>query len=171
MRSAVFACLIWLAPAGCAPATKGAPTYASAPSSLLGLGAPELRRPRLGSGSTELLSLAALRGRVVVVDFFAEFCKPCLRTLPDLEQLRQSRSDITIIGVAEDTEPDASLRLVQQLSLGFPVVYDRDHVLSGRYRVDGLPATFVVDRQGIVRWVSAGVCDRAQLEAVLGAVR
>jgi len=114
-----------------------------------------------------LMSLRELRGRIVIVDFFAEYCQPCLRALPELEQLRQRRADIEIIGVAEDLDADTSLRLVQRLRLGFKVVYDRDHVLAGRYRVDGLPATFVLDRAGIVRWVSNGAVERAPLEAVL----
>jgi peroxiredoxin len=118
-----------------------------------------------------MLSLAALRGTIVVVDFFAEFCKPCLRTLPELEQLRQSRPDISIIGVAEDPDPETSQRLLQQLNLEFPVVYDREHVVAGRYRVAGLPATFVLDRTGIVRWVSNGAWQRAELEAVLDSLK
>jgi peroxiredoxin len=94
-----------------------------------------------------------------------------MRTLPELEQLRQRRSDISIVGVAEDADSETSLRVMQQQSLGFPVVFDRDHVLAGRYRISGLPATFVLDRTGIVRWASDGACERATLEAVLDSLK
>jgi len=146
----------------------------SAPSPLLTTGAPELHREALVPGAASQgaapISLADFRGRLVVVDFFAEFCQPCLRELPELEDLRQSRPDVAVVGIAEDAEPETSLRLVQQLRLTFPVVYDRGHVLSGRYRVAALPATFVLDRAGVVRWVAKGACTRAELEAVLDAL-
>jgi thiol-disulfide isomerase/thioredoxin len=173
MRRAIFAGVIWVVFAlGCAPASSGPP--ASAPSSLLSQGAPELHRPTLdqsGAPGSAPFSLRDLRGRLVIVDFFAEYCQPCMRTLPELERLRQSRSNISIVGVAEDPDAETSLKLVRDLGLGFPVVFDRDHVLAGRYRIDGLPATFVLDRQGVVRWASNGACSRSELEAVLDSLK
>ena len=121
--------------------------------------------------SAGTISLAELRGRVVIVDFFAEYCKPCMLALPELEKLRQSRPALAVVGIAEDPDPDTSLRLTRQLGLGFPVVFDREHVLAGRYRIDGLPATFVLDRAGVVRWVSNGACARSELEAVLDSLQ
>ena len=85
--------------------------------------------------------------------------------------MRRSRPEVAVVGIAEDTDPEISLRLARQLQLGFPIVYDLGHVLSGRYRVAALPATFVLDRAGVVRWASKGACQRAELEAVLGSLQ
>jgi thiol-disulfide isomerase/thioredoxin len=173
MRRAVLGTLLMAVSAGavalgCAAAAARPPE--SAPSRLLATGAPELNRATLtadATGAEARLLLADFRGRLVIVDFFAEFCEPCLGQLPELEAIRQSRPEVAIVGVAEDADPEISLRVVQQLQLRFPIVYDRGHVLSGRYRVAALPATFVLDRAGVVRWVSKGACARAELEAVL----
>jgi peroxiredoxin len=139
----------------------------------LSAAAPELHRPTLAlNGATgPLLSLREQRGRLVIIDFFAEYCKPCMRSLPELEQLHHDKPDVALIGIAEDPDLETSVRLVQQLGLDFPIVYDQAHVLAGRYRVDGLPATFVIDRQGLVRWVSDGACERRELEAVLDSLK
>jgi peroxiredoxin len=146
---------------------------ASAKSPLLAASAPELHRPTLTASGPNgpQLSLRELHGRLVVVDFFAEYCQPCMRSLPELEQLHHDRPDLALIGIAEDPELETSVQLVQKLGLDFPIVYDQEHVLAGRYRVDGLPATFVIDRQGMVRWVSDGACERRDLEAVLDSVQ
>jgi thiol-disulfide isomerase/thioredoxin len=139
----------------------------------LATGAPELHRPTLtaNGASGPMLSLHELAGRPIVVDFFAEYCQPCMRSLPELEQLHHDRPEIALVGVAEDPDLDTSVRLVQQLGLDFPIVYDQEHVLAGRYRVDGLPATFVIDRAGVVRWVSDGACERRDLEAALDSLK
>src|SRR5690349_21565078 len=109
MRRAIFSCAIWVV-FGCSPGAALPPR--SAPSALLAQGAPELHRPTLssaaGAGSAPL-SLRDLRGRLVIVDFFAEYCQPCMRTLPELEQLRQSRPEISVVGVAEDPDAETSL--------------------------------------------------------------
>src|SRR6478735_7227695 len=127
MRSALFATLVLL---GCGGSTG---PVASAPSPLLSAAAPELHRPTLAlNGATgPMLSLGEQRGRLVVIDFFAEYCKPCMRSLPELEQLHHDRPDVALIGVAEDPELETSVRLVQMLGLDFPIVYDQAHVLAG----------------------------------------
>lgn len=168
MRRALFGALLPLVSVvslgGCA---THPPAPASAVSPLLATGAPEIQRAPLTESGQTVISLAAFRGRLVVVDFFAEFCQPCLRELPELAELQRSRPEVAVVAIAEDADPETSRRLVQRLELGFPAVYDRGHVLSGRYRVAALPATFVLDRSGVVRWVSQGACARAELEAVL----
>jgi cytochrome c biogenesis protein CcmG/thiol:disulfide interchange protein DsbE len=132
--------------AGCSASRPAAP---SAPSPLLSAKAPEFRRATL-DGPT--LETTTLRGKVVVVDFFAEHCAPCVRSLPALEALHKSMPDVAILGVSEDDEVSGARRMVQRHGLSFPVIHDEGHVLAGRYRVTEMPATFVVDARGVVRW-------------------
>jgi cytochrome c biogenesis protein CcmG/thiol:disulfide interchange protein DsbE len=100
-------------------------------------------------------------GRVAVVDFFAEYCVPCARMLPSIEALHHARPDLVVLGISEDEDPAAAERVVAARGLTFPVVHDEGHVLAGRFRVGDLPATFVVDGQGLVRWRGAGGDDDA----------
>lgn len=140
----------------------------SAPSPLVGHEAPNIDRRALDGAP---VSTAALRGRTVLVEFFAEHCKPCMKSLPAIERLRQSLPELTIVAVSEDEDPGVAERLKSQLELGFPVVHDAGRVIAGRYRVSDLPATFVIDAAGKVRWRGDRAHDADELRAVIDAIR
>jgi cytochrome c biogenesis protein CcmG, thiol:disulfide interchange protein DsbE len=115
----------------------------------VGARAPAFSLPRLtGSGS---LSLASLRGKTVVLNFFASWCDPCKREAPVLERLwQQDRSrDLVVIGVdANDSRGDA-LRFVHAHGVTYPIVFDQDAlVAANRYDVSNLPVTYVLNRKG-----------------------
>ena len=118
-----------------------------------------------------VVSTAALRGRPVLLEFFAEHCKPCLTTLPQLGELARARPELVIIGISEDEDEATARRLQSQLSLQFAIVHDRGHVLAGRYRVSELPATFAIDTLGAVRWRGERAHDAGELERVIEALR
>lgn len=109
-----------------------------------------------GDGS---VSLRSLRGKTVVLNFFASWCDPCKREAPELEKLwRQYRGkNVVVLGV--DTGPDAKAdgrRFVSAHGLTYPIVFDPNAlVASSSYAVPGLPATFVLDARG--RIVGGGV--------------
>lgn len=131
-------------------ATPAGPPPASSPSRLLGEPLPSFRRPTL-QGQT--FDTAASSGKWLVVDFFADYCKPCQRTLPALEALHRQQPGLTIIGVSLDDTPDGAWRSVRRHRLTFPVIHDAGNVLAGRMRVTELPMSFVIDGGGRVRWV------------------
>lgn len=130
---------------------------------------PDFRRPTFGGAP---LDTAGLRGKIVVVEFFAEYCAPCKRTLPQVERLhRRLGEDVVFVGVAEDPYPSDSAAFVEAMALSFAVVHDPGGAIAGRFRVTEIPATFVIDRQGVVRWIAgAGMPDDA-LERAIAAVR
>ncbi|GMV13457.1 MAG: putative conserved lipoprotein DsbF [Polyangiaceae bacterium] len=123
---------------------------ASAPSPLSGKPLPSFKRTTL---SGESLDTKTLVGRVVVVKFFADYCAPCKKTLPAAQELAREHPDVTFIGVSEDERASTAAELVRRYSLTFPVVHDSGQVLSGRFRISEMPATFVAGRDGVVRWV------------------
>jgi peroxiredoxin len=98
------------------------------------------------------LSLRSLRGKTVVLNFFASWCNPCKREAPVLEQLwRQDRGDqLVVLGV--DTGPDAASdgrHFVKVHGITYPVVFDPNaDVASSRYDLPGLPVTYVLNPQG-----------------------
>lgn len=111
-----------------------------------------------------------LRGRPVLLKFFADYCAPCKRTLRAAELLHQRYPDVAFIGISEDEQAATATHLVQQFHLTFPVVRDRGNLLAGRFRVTEMPVTFVVDRRGVVKWVGGPEQTERQLAQALAAL-
>jgi cytochrome c biogenesis protein CcmG/thiol:disulfide interchange protein DsbE len=135
---------------------------------LLGKPLPSFKRPTLGQGEFDV---DAVRGRIVVVKFFAEYCIPCQRTLPSAEQLYREQGDLAFVGVSEDERASDAEGQVKRYGLSFPVVVDRGNVLAGKFRVRELPVVFVGDRQGKVVWVGGPAQKEDDLRAAIEAVR
>ena len=133
----------------CAHAPEPPPP--SAPTPLLGREVPAFRRPTV-QGPVFDTAAARANGRVLVVDFFAAYCRPCQRALPALEALHEARPDVEIVGVSLDDGPEGALAMINRHHLTFPVIHDGEHVLAGRFRVTELPTSFVADARGSVAW-------------------
>ncbi|MCA9630580.1 MAG: TlpA family protein disulfide reductase [Myxococcales bacterium] len=119
----------------------------------------------------ERIDLEALQGRIVVVKFFAKYCRPCEKTLPGAERLHRENPDVAVIGISEDESIADLDYLVRKHGLSFPIVLDRGNVIAGRFRVTALPATFVTDQAGKVVWVGGERQAEADLEQVIGEIR
>ena len=138
----------------------------SAASTLVGRPAPALSLPRLADGA--LLSSASLRGRPVIVNFWASWCEPCVRELPALETFA-ARHDgpadpqVLAVNVGED---DATVRrfLGDNEVSNLTVLLDRDLVASYAWGARGLPMTFLLDPEGQVLAAQAGEITLAALE-------
>ncbi|HET7572522.1 MAG TPA: TlpA disulfide reductase family protein [Gaiellaceae bacterium] len=118
--------------------------------------APAFSLSRLDGGGT--VSLASLRGKTVVLNFWASWCGPCKREAPQLEKLwRQYRGKgVVVLGVDSGDVAGDARRFLSAHGVTYPVVTDPDQTVSAdSYRLPGLPATFVVDRRG--RLVGDGV--------------
>jgi len=123
------------------------------PTSLVGRTAPEIAAPLLDGAQ---FTLASLRGRVVVISFFASWCTPCRAELPALSELAQRRRDISIVAVNVDREPAAARAFLGPLDVRLPIVLDHAAVALGRYGVVSMPTLFVVDRRGTVKYEKSG---------------
>jgi len=119
--------------------------------------APSLKLPDLDGKAHDL---AALRGKVVVVNFWATWCPPCRREMPSLERLRQRLADkglaVVAVDVGEDTDSVFSFTGQLEPAPGFPLLLDKDSAAMQGWRVKGLPTTFVVDAQGRVTHRAVG---------------
>jgi cytochrome c biogenesis protein CcmG/thiol:disulfide interchange protein DsbE len=125
--------------------------------------APEFTLPRLDADGA--LELASLRGRVVVVNFWASWCIPCRDEAPALEttwQRYQARG-VVFVGVnVQDLTPKA-LEFLKETRASYPNVRDKDNTVYRAYGLTGVPETFFVDRQGrIVRKFPGVVVDPAE---------
>jgi len=94
-------------------------------------------------------TLKSLRGKVVVVNFWATWCPPCRKELPDLEELSKRFKDQGLVILALSDEDIAKVKpFVEQRNLTYPVLLDTGGKVAKEYDVDGIPKTFVYDRDG-----------------------
>ena len=104
------------------------------------------------------VKLSGLVGKVVVIDFFASWCEPCMRELPELEKLHRelAPAGVVFVGVNLDKERKNVEALVKRFGLSFSVVHDPDGKVAEAYDPPKMPSTYVVDKAGIVRHINAG---------------
>jgi cytochrome c biogenesis protein CcmG/thiol:disulfide interchange protein DsbE len=128
--------------------------------------APDAARTLPVLGGAGARSLASLRGKVVVLNFWASWCEPCQVEAPLLQRVQSTlaRNDGTVLGVTYlDASPD-SLRFVRRYHLTYPNLRDTDGSFAHAYGTDQLPESFLLDRQGNVRALSRGEIDQAFLD-------
>ncbi|HLB04307.1 MAG TPA: TlpA disulfide reductase family protein [Gaiellaceae bacterium] len=133
--------------------------------------APEFTLERLDEDGE--LSLSALRGKAVVLNFWASWCVPCKEEAPVLEQLWQENRErgLVVVGLdAKDFRRDAR-DFVRRFGLTFPIVYDGPGDTIPDWGVTGFPETFVIDRDGRVVEAFVGAVnsdeDRGRLRAAV----
>jgi peroxiredoxin len=101
------------------------------------------------------IKLSALRGQVVVLDFWAAWCGPCVRAFPFLERAHKSFAGkpVMFVGVCSDQRSQLSKikSTVTQNGLTFPVALDREGRVAGAYKVQGFPTTMLIDQNGVIR--------------------
>ncbi len=117
--------------------------------------APEFSLPSL-QGST--VALSSMRGKVVLVDFWAQWCEPCKKELPQLDKLAKDYAGkgVVIVAVNIDKQRDNAERMVKQLGVTLPVLLDPAGSVAGTYDLPKMPTSFVIDKKGIVRFVNEG---------------
>ncbi len=123
----------------------------------------------LSTFAGETLRLVDLRGRIVVLNFWASWCGPCRVEAPVLQRIheRWQERGVTVLGLAYTDVDRHSLAFIEEFGLTYPNAPDRGNRVSDRYNIQGVPETFVIDRQGnIVHFFYAAV-NEAALEAVL----
>jgi cytochrome c biogenesis protein CcmG, thiol:disulfide interchange protein DsbE len=121
--------------------------------------APELELPRLSGGGTG--ALEDYRGKVVVLNFWASWCKPCREESPLLERWhrRMRRQDATVLGVDALDVTDDARAFIDEYGLTYPMLRDGGGETREAFGIAGFPETFVIDRQGRIAAVQRGPVD------------
>jgi cytochrome c biogenesis protein CcmG, thiol:disulfide interchange protein DsbE len=128
-----------------------------------------------GDRARDFEQLSKLRGKVVLVDFWASWCEPCKRELPVLAKLapKLKEQGVEIVTVNIDEKKANAEQFLKEHGVNLNVVYDKDHKIVGEWEPPKMPTSFVVDRDGVIRAVNAGfdAGDEAKIEKQLTAIR
>jgi thiol-disulfide isomerase/thioredoxin len=116
-----------------------------------------LRRHVLQGLEGETLSVGSLQGEVVVINFWASWCRPCRRELPFLDSLHRDlvKQGGRVIAVSIDMNRDNVRRFVREQSLGLPVFHDGPQQLARWIDLDRIPFTVVLDRSGEIAFTTS----------------
>jgi peroxiredoxin len=112
--------------------------------------------------------LGSYRDKVLVVNFWASWCTPCVRELPGLNRLRKELGDqsFEILGVNVAEPPNRLTRFLERQPIDFPVLYDRESEAFYAWNVKGLPTSFVIDREGRIRYQVRGAIEWDDAETI-----
>lgn len=125
------------------------------PSPQAGFAAPDFTLETLDGGT---ISLADLRGQVVLINFWATWCPPCRAEMPAIQQVYDKYRDqgFTVLAVDVQESDGQVTAFIDQMELTFPILMDRDGSVFASYQVKALPSTFFVDRAGVIQDVTLG---------------
>ena len=111
-------------------------------------------------------SIAENKGKVIVVDFWATWCEPCKKSFPKLQELnaKYKSQGVEVVGVSEDDEKTGIKDFGSSHGAKFPLGWDTDKKIAGKWEPKSMPASFVVDKKGIIRFAHLGYHDGDEAE-------
>ncbi len=104
----------------------------------------------VSDGSTTV-HLASYRGRVVLLNFWASWCAPCVEELPSLLELHHDQPDLAILAVSADDDPDAYSSFIARRHVDLITVRDPSESAARLFHSDMWPETYLIDRNGVIR--------------------
>ena len=130
----------------------------------IGKAAPDFTLDRLDGDGT--LQLSSLRGKVVVLNFWASWCFPCKEEAPALAAAAKRWGDrVVVLGVDVNDVPGDARKFARKYGLTYPLVHDNKNVTTPKYGVPFLPETFFIDREGKIVDHVAGEVEATEIRA------
>ncbi|MCM2311180.1 MAG: TlpA family protein disulfide reductase [Steroidobacteraceae bacterium] len=117
--------------------------------------APDFSLPARNGGAVQL---SALKGQVVMINFWATWCGPCRQEMPLLEQIHAKYEPLGFALLGVNVEPDtaAATAWLAGMPVSFPILFDTRNAVAEQFGVMGMPSSVFVDREGRVRYVHRG---------------
>jgi peroxiredoxin len=146
VRSLRFLSLVWL-PLAVSGLILVSGCNRGAKPSQIGKTAPDFK---VSDGSNSI-QLADYRGKVVLLNFWASWCGPCIQETPALVALHHDHPELAILAVSIDEDPGAYQRFLNRFHVDLKTVRDPGQKVAKLYGTDGWPETYVIDRKGVIR--------------------
>jgi cytochrome c biogenesis protein CcmG, thiol:disulfide interchange protein DsbE len=105
------------------------------------------------------IHLADYRGKVVLLNFWASWCAPCVQEMPSLIDLHHDDPDLVVLAVSIDEDPDAYSRFIRSRHVDLITVRDPAQTAAGLYHTEMWPETYLIDRKGVIRRKFIGATD------------
>jgi cytochrome c biogenesis protein CcmG/thiol:disulfide interchange protein DsbE len=122
---------------------------------LIGAPAPDFSLAPPGGGAA--IGPGALKGQVVIVDFWATWCAPCRKSFPAYQALvDEFGGKLAVIGVSVDDDSSGIEAFRSETGVKFPLVWDEGQAVAGSYKPGTMPTSFVIDKAGIVTAIHEG---------------
>ncbi len=103
------------------------------------------------SDGEQSADLSKLRGKTVILNFWASTCIPCIEEIPSLEDLQQQRPDISVIAISMDEDQDSYKRFLEKYHINLHTVWDGAQKVNPMYGTYRYPETYVIDKNGMLR--------------------
>jgi thiol-disulfide isomerase/thioredoxin len=140
------------------------PAVTAAPEA--GIGPLDNRAPVIGEPAPDFVlrdlggapvRLSDLRGRVVFLNFWATWCRPCKKELPDIQRMAgEYPDDLAVLAVNLEESPEEAAAFLRENGLSLPALLDRTGAVYRQYRLNGLPDSFFIDREGRIAAIQYG---------------
>ncbi len=117
----------------------------------------------------ETISLEDYRGKVVLVNFWATWCPPCIKEIPDIVKLRNTYKDknFEVIGIIVNSKEPQVKKMVQDFNISYPVLWADTQVINDFGPIRAIPRTFILDKEGRIVEDIEGMSHYANFEAMI----
>jgi len=133
--------------------------------------------PQFGAltlGGERTISLAEYAGKVVILDFWASWCGPCLVAMPELERLSNALEpeSAVLLAVSVDSDPKRAARFMRKMGVSYDSLIDMDGKIAAQFDLPGMPTTYVINPEGLIvaRHVGFKPGDEAKLASAVNDV-
>jgi len=130
----------------------------------------------LKSNQSKNIRLSDLRGQVVMLNFWASWCGPCRQEMPLLNKIHQkySPAGFTLLGINMDDDTSNADKLLKEIPVDFPILYDTNSKVSETYKVDAMPSSVMIDCDGNISYIHKGYKsgdEKAYIKHIKGLLR
>lgn len=157
--------LVLIILAGLAAGCKTSPNEGIKTAPQQGAFAPEFT---LSNTAGEKVSLTSQRGKVVLINFWATWCPPCMQEMPDINnRYEMHRENLAVLAVDNGDPIESVLQFRDQVGLSFEPLLDSRGAVSRLYQINAFPTSMFVDEHGIIQIVHIGLMTASQLDSYL----
>lgn len=117
--------------------------------------------------------LSNFKGQGVFLNFWATWCKPCENEMPSINKqyTRDKRKDVQVLSVNVGESSLAVNRFIEQYDLSFPIMIDTEELVQEAYRINPLPVTFLIDKEGFIIDIYTGELTESKIQELMGKIK